>query len=472
MIRRNTGKILFFKGNGQVVGIVGAILTMILFMPGMAWADTVTSTIPVISAPYSEVLNPDESKLYVGSSLTPDAGSVSIVDTATNTELTRFPTGSNRIMDMAMSADGSRLYTGHFTGNIQVMSTATNTVLLSRDTGNSVYGLALSVDGSRIYASDFSANLIRVLSTTDLSQITTIPGGTHPRLIVMTSDGSRAYVAVQGSGTTSQGNVKVIDTASNTVLATIPTGLGTAAVALSPDGQSVYATNFGSNDVSVIDTATNTVTSTIPGGTQPYQVAFTPDGTRAYVANGIGNTVSVIDTTTRTVVSTIPVGTTPAAVRISTDNQTAYIGNQGSNTVSVIALDTFPAITTTSLGDGMAGSDYSATIVAVGRPAPTMTVTDGTFPPGLTLNPDGSITGTPTQAGTFTFTVMASNSVSGIPSSAEQSFTITIAPAQVTSVSTLAATGNDAFAGLHFGVLFILAGAICFFAQRAILNNK
>ena len=450
----------------SVAAVVAGALAVILVVPGTVWADTVTTTVPVISGPYAEVLNPDESRLYVGSSLTPDAGSVSVVDTATNTELTRFPTGSNRIMDMTMNADGSRLYTGHITGNIQVIDTASNTVVASRDTGNSVYGLALSLDGTRIYASDFSANLIRVLSAVDLSQITTIPGGTHPRLIAMTSDGSLAYVAVQGSGTTSQGNVLVINTVSNTVAATIPTGLGTGAVAASPDGQSVYATNMGSNDVSVISTETNTVTATIPVETQPYQVAFTPDGTRAYIANGASSTVSVIDTATRTVVSTIPVGTAPAAVRVTANSQTAYVGNQGSNTVSVIALDTFPAITTTILADGTVAGAYSATGMATGRPAPTQTVASGTFPPGLTLHADGSITGTPTESGTFTFTVTATSSVSGIPSMAERMLTITIAPAQAARASTLAATGGDTFTVIGMGALFILMGMTYFLTKR------
>jgi hypothetical protein len=59
-------------------------------------------------------------------------------------------------------------------------------------------------------------------------------------------------------------------------------------------------------------------------------------------------------------------------------------------------------------------------------------VTSGSLPPGLTLDTSGAITGTPTAAGTYTFDVTASSSVSGIPSTAQRTLTITIAAAPVT----------------------------------------
>ncbi|HJP81264.1 MAG TPA: YncE family protein [Candidatus Saccharimonadales bacterium] len=459
------------RGVAIRAGIVAAVL--ILTAPQVVFADTVTSTIPVGTGPYAEVLNADNSRLYVGSAIGADTGSVSVVDTSTNAMLTKFYTGSSRVMDMALSSDGARLYTGHFNGQLKIISTATNTVSLSVATGSSVYGLALSPDGSRIYASDFAANVIRVLNATNLSPITTITGGTHPRLITIAPTGNRAYVAIQGSTLTSQGNVKVIDTVSNTVLATIPTGLGTGAVTLSPDGKSIYASNYGSNDVTVIDTATNTVSATIPVGTQPYQIAFTPDGSRAYVANMLDNTVSIINVAARTVAATIAVGPQPAPVRISSDGQIAYVGNENSNTVSVISLDTFPAIVTTALANGGVGSGYMGSIATSGRPQPTTTVTSGTLPPGLTLNSDGSITGTPLEAGTFTFTVTAASIVSGIPATAQKSFTLTIAPSPTVNgqgSDTLPKTGDDISPFMRLAIVSLFLGGSLFLMCRTLVR--
>ena len=65
-----------------------------------------------------------------------------------------------------------------------------------------------------------------------------------------------------------------------------------------------------------------------------------------------------------------------------------------------------PSITSsTTLPVGVVGVRYSTPLRAQGGTIPYLwTVTGGTFPPGLTLASDGSLTGTPTQAGTYNFT--------------------------------------------------------------------
>jgi hypothetical protein len=64
-------------------------------------------------------------------------------------------------------------------------------------------------------------------------------------------------------------------------------------------------------------------------------------------------------------------------------------------------------VTTTALPSGAVGTAYSAAVAAAGGVAPlgTWSLSQGTLPAGLTLAPDGAITGTPTAAGTSTFTV-------------------------------------------------------------------
>ena len=63
------------------------------------------------------------------------------------------------------------------------------------------------------------------------------------------------------------------------------------------------------------------------------------------------------------------------------------------------------------LPDGKVGNSYSTTITASGGNSPyTFTVSSGSLPPGLTLSPGGVLSGTPTTAGTFTFTVQATDS--------------------------------------------------------------
>src|SRR5207245_2285230 len=57
---------------------------------------------------------------------------------------------------------------------------------------------------------------------------------------------------------------------------------------------------------------------------------------------------------------------------------------------------------------------YSATLIASGggSGAHTWSVTGGQLPPGLTLSSDCKLSGTPTTAGTYTFTVTVNNGTS------------------------------------------------------------
>jgi hypothetical protein len=74
-----------------------------------------------------------------------------------------------------------------------------------------------------------------------------------------------------------------------------------------------------------------------------------------------------------------------------------------------------PSVSTTTLPAGTVSTPYSATLVASGGTAPyTWSVTTGTLPAGLTLSAAGAISGTPTAAGTSTFTVTVSDSSSPV----------------------------------------------------------
>jgi hypothetical protein len=75
-----------------------------------------------------------------------------------------------------------------------------------------------------------------------------------------------------------------------------------------------------------------------------------------------------------------------------------------------IPVCALPDITTTSLPSGIVGTAYSATINAMGSTPITFTLASGSLPPGLSLSSAGVISGTPTTAGTFSFTVRATNS--------------------------------------------------------------
>ena len=82
-----------------------------------------------------------------------------------------------------------------------------------------------------------------------------------------------------------------------------------------------------------------------------------------------------------------------------------------------------PSITTATLPDGKVGEAYSQTLIATGTTPITWSII-GALPDGLSLNKDtGKISGTPTAAGSSTFTVKATNSAGS--DTKELSITIT-----------------------------------------------
>jgi uncharacterized repeat protein (TIGR03803 family) len=90
-------------------------------------------------------------------------------------------------------------------------------------------------------------------------------------------------------------------------------------------------------------------------------------------------------------------------------------------------------ITTSSLPAGTVNSPYTATLsVTGGVPPYNWSVIHGSLPNGLTLNSSGVISGTPTSAGNFSFTVQVSDS--------ESPPATTIAPLSITIRSALSIT--------------------------------
>jgi hypothetical protein len=96
-----------------------------------------------------------------------------------------------------------------------------------------------------------------------------------------------------------------------------------------------------------------------------------------------------------------------------------------------------------TLSNGTVGTAYAQQInVDGGTGASTFTFT-GTLPPGLTLSSAGLLSGTPTTAGSYTFNVTATDSLSDM---ATEAYTVVISPAITITTSTLASwTLNEPF---------------------------
>ena len=169
------------------------------------------------------------------------------------------------------------------------------------------------------------------------------------------------------------------------------------------------------------------------GGTTPYSWSISsgalPAGLTLSAASG---TISGTPTTSGSFSFTAKVtdSTTPTA-------QTAT----KSLTITIAAAVTPVQITTGSVPAGQVGVAYSTMIQATGGTTPySWSISSGALPAGLTLSAaTGTISGTPTTSGSFTFSAKVTDSTSPTAQTASQSFTLTIAtaplPVQITTSS-------------------------------------
>lgn len=124
-------------------------------------------------------------------------------------------------------------------------------------------------------------------------------------------------------------------------------------------------------------------------------------------------------------------------------------------TISAPTID----LTPTTLPDPTQGAAYSAALSASGGTAPyTFSIVGGALPVGVTLNSGGTLSGTPTNAGPYAFTVQASDSSTGVgPFNGTRSYSGTVQPGiPVLNPATLP---NGAIGAAYTAALSVTQGA-------------
>ncbi len=142
-------------------------------------------------------------------------------------------------------------------------------------------GMALSPDGSKLYVAFNGSNTLGVLNTSTNEVEKEIPVGNAPRQVVL--DGNTAYVSNEGgrpaqpgettnlsdgtpivsspvTGAATTGTVSVVNLTTGKQEQAIPVGLEPTALYL--DGSALFVANSNDDSISLINTATNTVVQT------------------------------------------------------------------------------------------------------------------------------------------------------------------------------------------------------------------
>ena len=247
---------------------------------------TTGTPIPV-RQPRGIAITPDGRTMYVlsgtplQSSGAKAQGSVIPITLATGKAGQPIPVGDHP-MEMAMSADGKRILVANseqgsvHDGSVTLIDTATNTAGKPLATGQvSPAGFTFAPDGQTAYVVNSEAGTLLPidLATQTLGKpirvgVVKQPSGPSatPLSVAITPDGKTAYVLTPALGFKDDSLVTPVETATGTVGKPIQVVGVMDSIVVSPDGQTVYLGGYYPGKLIPISTSTNQVGPDVPIG--------------------------------------------------------------------------------------------------------------------------------------------------------------------------------------------------------------
>jgi YVTN family beta-propeller protein len=208
----------------------------------------------------------------------------------------------------------------------------------------------------RLYVTSEITNSIKIIDPERRKVVDSLPtGDRESHMMVISSDGSRAYTSNVGAGT-----VSAIDVALKKVLAVIPVSRVAQRIAISNDDRWVFTSDQMKPEVVVIDTRTNEVSARLKMDGYGFGLTPTRDGRYLLVAQPSSKTVSVIDPDVMQVVRVIEVHPEPQEILVKPDNSVAYVSCDSSEQVAVIDLSNWRVSKLIDVGAGADGLGWAA----------------------------------------------------------------------------------------------------------------
>jgi hypothetical protein len=310
------------------------------------------------------------------------------------------------------ASGGTAPYTCSITGTLPAGLILTGCTISGTPTTAGSSTITVTVTDSGNPAQSVSATQTITVNPAPLSLTnSTLPDGTVGvpySATIGVNGGTSPYNCTITAGTLPAGLTITACTVSGT-----PTAAGSSTVTVKVTDSGNPAQTISGPETIVIDPAALTLTNTLPNGTVGVAYSATigaSGGTSPYSCSITAGTLPAGLTLTACTVSGTP-------TTAGTNNVTVMVTDSGSPAKNVSGNETIvihPSGTlslTATLPVATVGVPYTYTLQATGGTPPyTYSLTAGSLPPGITLNSDGTISGTPTAPGASSFTATVTDS--------------------------------------------------------------
>ena len=193
---------------------------------------------------------------------------------------------------MAITPDGSRLLVSNWCGfDVSVIDTATDTEITRVDVGRHPRGIAITHNSRFAYVTIMGEDKILKLDLSDNYVVSSVgdPGRT-PRHLQLSPDDRYLYVS-----NNHENLIRKIDLHTNTEVGTAATGVEPRTMAISDDGESLYVVNYEDGTISKVRTSDMTILQTEHAGYHPVGVTYDSATRQVWVANYAGSLHVFVD---------------------------------------------------------------------------------------------------------------------------------------------------------------------------------
>ena len=208
------------------------------------------------------------------------------IDVATLEIVAIVPTGAVPKF-LQVTPDGTKLVVSNWCGfDVSIIDTATDTELGRVDVGRHPRGIAIDSDSEVAYVTVMGEARIDVIGLQSRTVIRSIEdaAGSTPRHLVLSRDDRYLYVSNHKLN-----SVRKIDLQANAVVGTAGTGTETRTMALSDDGESLYVVNYQDGTISKVRTSDMEILQTVYSGVHPVGITYDADTRQIWVANYAGS---------------------------------------------------------------------------------------------------------------------------------------------------------------------------------------